>query len=499
MPVLNRRSAALDTFIGNGITVAITVAQAFVLIPLCLRMLDSTVYSAWLAAFEVLIWVQLLDGGLPNLLTQRAGALAGREDWAGAARWSSTVLAGTAAIGLTLLVLAASLAPLLASVVGVPDGDHATFVACFRIGVLSSVILMLSNGAIGLSRGLQRTRLLIGTHATGAAAGLLVSVGLLLTGWGLWSLALGLLARAAIAGVGAVLFFRQLPAASVSWWASPSRAVAGEMRELVPSMSVASVTHILASNSEVLLVASVMGPAPALVYALTRRAFDGLRNLLDTIAWAVAGGFAHLVTAPDRHRSRGVLAEILWLRFAAASLLVAIVTSVNGPFVSLLFGGANYGGGLLTMAFAVQIMLGGQSFLANYLWRSTGAVRDGSLMLTGEALGRVVAVVIGLLVFGLPGAPLAAALVSGVALLLVHRRLHDRLPDGHATPAHAAGLWIPLGVLAAGAGIAWLPMPVSWGFVAATAGAVALAGGALLWFALPTHLTREILLRWRAR
>src|SRR5215210_4877473 len=73
----SRRRAALTTLFGTGATVAVTVAQAFVLIPLSLLHLGTHLYGAWLGAFELLIWLQLLDMGIPNLMTQRIGAAVG--------------------------------------------------------------------------------------------------------------------------------------------------------------------------------------------------------------------------------------------------------------------------------------------------------------------------------------------------------------------------------------------------------------------------------------
>ena len=76
----SRRRAALSTLFGTGATVAITIAQAFILIPLWLTYLGGGLYGAWLATSELLVWLQLLDLGIPNLMTQRIGASVGQCD-----------------------------------------------------------------------------------------------------------------------------------------------------------------------------------------------------------------------------------------------------------------------------------------------------------------------------------------------------------------------------------------------------------------------------------
>jgi O-antigen/teichoic acid export membrane protein len=501
MTQVNRRLAAMATLIGNGATVSITVLQAFLLIPLSLATIGPHLYSSWLAASEVLIWMQMLDGGLPNLLMQRVGALVGRQDWHAAARWSSTTFLWLLVIGVLLLAAAVGLAPRVVDWLSVTASSQATFVACFRTAALASVLLMLSNGAVALSRGVQDTGLVSALQVAGAAAGLCVSLGLLIAGWGLWALAFGMLVRALLSATGAVCLLARLARRGHSWWASPSIVVSREILGLVPSMSVGNVAYALGNNSEVLLVTSVLGPGPALTYALTRRAFDGVRSLLDTVAWAVSGGFAHLVTAVDRHRAQSVLREILWLRIGIAALGLGTVVAVNESFVSLLFGASHFGGFWLTVAFALQMMLTGQSFLVNYLWRATGHVREGSLMLGAEAVARVILMAISLYVLGSVGAPLAAALVSLFALVLVHRRLRATLPAAPSEPDTAPAPWAPVLISAGAVLVALLPMPMTWTATAAVTTAMAIGGGGLLWIGQPAHARARIagLLNLRSR
>ena len=496
---VSRRSAALATFAGSSATVAITVAQAFLLIPLALLHLEPSLYGAWLAATEVLIWIQLLDGGLPNLLTQRAGAAVGRGDHVDAARWASTCVAGLAAVGLVLLVVAVWAAPFVGTWSQAPVPERAVFVDCFRVGVLASVLLLLSHGFVGLARGVQRTAIVNATQVAGALTGLIVSMAMLVSGAGLWAFPAGLLVRSLIAVLGAVLFLRSLPRPWRMWWARPSRTHARELRSLIPSMSAASVGVVVANNSEILLVNTVLGPVPALAYALTRRAFDGVRSLLDTIAWAVAGGFAHMVTAEDRHRARGVLREILWVRLAAACLATSAVLAVNQRFVELLFGSANFGGVGLTLAFALQTVLVGHSFLVNFLWRATGSVREGSWMLTAESVLRVAAMALGLRVIGSLGAPIGSIVISVVMIYVAHLAIGGALPEGATRRLGWKAVLAPLLVMGLGVVVAMAPVPSSWWSVGFCVVVVGLGGAALLWYARPVVPPGESVLRWSRR
>ena len=494
----SRRRAALSTLLGTGATVAITVAQAFILIPLCLTYLGTGVYGAWLGASELLIWVQLLDLGIPNLMTQRIGAAVGQNDNAAASRWSGTGVCVLAAIGTALAGVAVLCAPVVTIWARVPAGEAAAFTGAFRLGAVASAILLWYHGVLGISRGVQMTGVVNGAQVTAAVTGLVVAVGMLLAGFGVWSLAVGLLARALVSVAGGALFLiaaRKAAGVRLGW---PSPAVLREMAGLAPSMAGANAGYLLANNTDVLLVTTMFGPVAAAVYALTRRAIDGVRSLLDSIAWAVYGGFAHLVTADDRHRARAVLHEILWLRLGAACLCAAVVLGVNEAFVTLLFGAENFGGIALTAGFAAQMVLSGQAFLSNYLFRAAGHVREGSILLAGEAVARAAAVAGGLVVAGLAGAPWIAAGVSAFALVITLRRLERELPpsDGPLFRPTVGSRLAPYIVFLLGLTVAVVRVPLSWTYVGGTAALLTISGVAVLWWLLPRGVVEGSLLRW---
>jgi O-antigen/teichoic acid export membrane protein len=495
----SRRHAALATLVGTGGTVAITIGQAFVLIPLCLAYLGAHLYGAWLGASELLVWVQLLDMGIPNLLTQRIGAAVGQGDRMLAARWASTGMTVLAGIGAALAAVAIVAAPLVASWAQVPAADADSFTACFRIGAVASAFLLMANGSIGISRGVQLTVVVSTAQVAGALTGLALTVGLLVSGYGLWALALGLLGRSLVSLAGATLFVQRARVRTGIPLVGPSSGVLRETAALIPATAAGSAGYLFANNTEILLVTTVFGPVIAAIYTLTRRAIDGVRSLLDSVAWAVYGGFAHLVTADDRHRARAVLREILWVRFAVACLCGAVAVAVNRPFVTLLFGPEHFGGFWLTLAFAVQMIAGGQGFLANYLLRAAGRVREGSFLLAAEAVARVTAMVGGLLAVGLAGAPAAAAATSVVALVVMLRWLDRDLPRENILrpPVRLRSRLAPVLVFGLGVALASAGTPVSWTSVTIVAGSVAITGGAFLWLMLPMGAEGESLLRWK--
>lgn len=482
-----RRRAALATLGGTGASTAITVAQAFLLIPLALNSMGTALWGAWIAAAELLVVVQSFDAGIPNLLTQRVGAALGHRDIAAASRWTWTCFVMVAVLAVFLGAAAALGAPAIARWAQVAPPEADTFVAAFRIGVLGSILLMTYNVLLAAARGTQMTGIVNLGQVLGAVAGLGTAIGFLLAGFGVWALAIGLLVRGVVSlGSGAVFAYRAITE-RVLLVTTPSAGIVREVVRMAPPLAGASAGYLLANHSEVVLVTTIFGPTAAAVYGLTRRAADGIRNLLDAVAWAVYGAFAHLVTADDRHRARAVAADILWSRFGLASVAAGVLVAINEPFVALLFGPEHFGGVWLTAGFALQMIAGGQAFLANYLYRAAGGVRDGAWLLLAEAVARAAAMTLGLMVGGVVGAPFAAATVSVAALYVSQRRLAVIVPGELTSSPGLAVIYrvAPFLIFVAGVLLAAVGIPASWVAVGVVTASLGLVGLIALWRSFP--------------
>lgn len=490
-----RSRAARATLLGSGATVLISLAQAFVLLPLCIERLPPLLFGAWLSAGEGLIWLQLFDLGIPTALAQRVAAALGRDDRATAGEWAACGLGVLALFAPVLLATGAVAALLMPAWIGVSGVGARTLQACFMTGAAASVALLLCNGIVGVAWGVQRTALVSASLVIGAAAGVATSAALLFAGFGLWALAWGLVVRAAFALAGCSAFLagalrRELPLP----WRSRG-AARRELRDLLPASAGASLASLVSRHTEVILVASFLGPFAATVYALTRKAAETLRVLLDTVGQAVYGGVANLVSSPDRGRSMAVVREILRARFALACVAAACYVALNPGFVRQLFGAQNFGGVALTMGFGLLLVVAGQGLLLNSLYRAAGPVREGSRLLLLEALARVLAMALGLRLFGLMGLPLASAAVAAVFLAITRRRLLAELPSGAGAAASSALVYgLGAAILAVGATVATLRPPLSWPALLGI-GALLAASGAAALLASDERL-RQRLLAW---
>ncbi len=441
VPAPGRRRAALGSFLGSFANTLLVSLQAVLLVPFVLRNVGPAVYGAWLASGDLLNWIQVMDLGLQSILIQRVGAAHGSGDEKRAGRW---FLTGALVLGLLALVLTGAgfgLAAVVPDVFHLSGADAGLLSSCFAVGCLAAGIALFNNAFVGLGRAIQETQFIHGVLFISSLFGLLTALALLWCGLGLRAIALAMLVRSLVALAGGLWFLLVVVPRELRRHFRLDRAVLKAYLKSIPATSLGGIGFALVSQSETAIVGNLAGPQLALIYNLTRKAADVGKNLVDMIGFASYGGFAHLTALAPPTEIRRVYLELRFLRLAAAIAVAGAYLLVNHALVRVWVGEAAFGGPLLTGLFTVQLVVTGDSYLVNYLFRATGAVERGSWILAAEALLRMGMMVVGMRLLGVHGIPLAGILVTLPFLIWVDRQLMDR----SASPAPQRETWQALG------------------------------------------------------
>ncbi|HMH43265.1 MAG TPA: hypothetical protein VK557_07275, partial [Pyrinomonadaceae bacterium] len=285
----------------------------------------------------------------------------------------------------------------------------------------ASALTIFNNSIVGLARGIQKTAFMNACTIFASLASFAVSLIFVLKGWGLWSIAFGLMTRAVVLLLGSGIFVVATVRAGLVGFLRIRWTILHEFLLISPATALGGIGYAVMNQSDTALVAIFLKPELAAVLNLTRKALEVGRGLVDTIAFATYGGFAHLAASDQRKRILQVHAEITTLRLSLAIAMAAAFMAVNSSLVSVWVGSAQYGGALLTILIALQFIVVGNSFLMNYLYRALGPVMKGSLALAAESVTRV-PLMIGLLLWlGLPGIPIAGVIAGSIYGLLSYR------------------------------------------------------------------------------
>lgn len=434
-PAGSRRSAAVASLAGNAGTTLVASLQALLLVPLYLHELGPRLYGAWLASGDVLLWLQSFDLGLPNVMIQRIAFAHGRGDQRTASEYFAT---GTAILGVLSASVVALLfwgAPAVPRWLNLTGADATLLTRCVRLGAVASGLTLLNWAVVGYSRAVQDTAAMNLAAVGASLVGFGVTVVLLLCGFGLWSLVFGSCARAIGSVFGSVAYLISRGRDGRFTRLRIRRAAAVDLLSLSPSTALAGIGYALMNQSENAIVGVMLGPDRVPILAITRKGADVLRGLLDMIGFATYGGFAHLVASTDRTRAPRVYGEIVSLNLSLGVASAAAYMVVNPSFVTRWVGGSFFGGPWLTLLMAGQLLTMSVSYLINYLYRASGRLVRGSVVLIAECVVRVPLMVLLASTIGLLGVPLAALITSSVSAVLVHTweiaelsHLGDRIP-----------------------------------------------------------------------
>jgi O-antigen/teichoic acid export membrane protein len=474
----------MATLAGSTANTVIVAVQALILTPLCLHFVGARLYGAWLASGDVLVWMQAFDLGLPNLLIQRIGVADGARDDKTIAEYFATGCAFLLLLAAGCVAAGVALSWFLPEWLKLTGSEAAELRQCFQLAAILAGVLVANNAVVGLARGLQDTTWINASLVLSALAGFGTSTILILSGYGLWAIPLGMAARATTVTLGSVtyLWFRIRPQV----WRNLrfSRGAVIDFARASPATTCAGFAFASMNQCDNVLAGLVLGPEVVPVLALTRKGADVARSVLDPISYSSYAGFAHLIGSEDRKRARQVHDEIGSIRLSLAVAAAAAFIAVNRQLVSVWVGPAMFGGFALTLIVGVHSIVVGSSYLMNSLYRATGAIVRGSVALVVESATRIPLIVAGLLMVGLTGPSIAGIITASMSAIVMHRWTHRALP-ADLSPSRGTQwrLWIVrAAILVAGVVVALIPAVPSWTSVLGRGlGLSALGVGLLLW------------------
>jgi len=430
---VSRRSAVLA---GTGLaytSIALVIVRNLGLVPLFVSVIGPHEYGAWLATGAVLVQITNVDFGLLGVLGQRVSRAYGARDRAELESLIGSGLWVVAGIAVVVGAIAASISPLAAQVMGIDGEQGRRLTECILIACGANILQVAAFGLAEVLKNLQRP-VLPGMHSVlGEALSLVLTVGLIQYGFGLYAISLGLALRG-----GWMLLGNGL---SVLWVVVHQLKIrpswnARLVRSLFRDSSYVFATQLafrLRAYMDPLLVGVILGPIPAGIFAITLRTHEMVKLLDVQFGTAILPGLAHLFGQRDDQRLR----EIMAARYKTTALVGAIglggCIALNQGFVQLWVGSDLYAGNTVNILFAVSsliFMISGCAYDGLFI---RGEFRVITRVVWLDALGRLPIVIFAMTVWGLPGAA-AATLFSTIVLFAIPisvslKRRHPVPPD----------------------------------------------------------------------
>jgi O-antigen/teichoic acid export membrane protein len=470
---------------GYAATLA-TILVGLWLTPFTLRFLDRQEYGVFALASDLLMWLGLLDIGITAGLNVQAAQLSGKPDTERLNRLASTAFFTQNLIVLVVLIVGGAMAVGFPHFFPVRQDLHRTTSALMAMLVLGSAIgfstktfsaLLVANQQIHIDNLLRLALLAIRTVLT---------VVLLKKGWGLYSLAFASLAATLITSMMAVWRTYHLLSGLKIRRELASWDVFKGMGSLGVWFSLGGIAGIVISSLNRVVTAKLISVEMVTTLSLTGGVFALSGGLLDQITNTARPMLGQMLGQRKIVEAERIYRHLFRLSTGFAVIAAFSFWAGNEPFVTRWVGAQNFGGSMLSMALALNLIV-------NSWVLPNRAVLSSALVVRPQALSRIVEAVINLglsvllgYYIGLIGIVLATAIASILTstwyLPLLTARLFGRswfkFAREDALPILAVGACL--------VPIAWLTQVFGkhiGGFLGAGVGGglTALAGFGLLW------------------
>lgn len=459
----------------------ITTLVGFWLTPFLLHRIGQHSYGLWLVGTQLMFYLALLDVGVVALLPRETAFATGRAPSIPEAADLPVLIGHTVRIitwQMPLVALGAVVAWLLMPAdwqeLRHPLGVVLiVFVVMFPLRIFAAVLIGLQDLAF-LGR-LNIVCYLLSTATT---------VALVLSGWGLYALAVGW----------AVL---QLTGALVAWCRLrthfptvlprrlPAMPRSTARKRLTQGMwvSLNQIAQVLLNGTDILIIGKLFGPAAVVPFAITGKLINVLANQPQLLMAAAAPALSQMRMAESQARLSEVCIALGQAMLLLSGLVVCVVVAVNQGFVTRWVGAGQFGGLLLTALILLSMLLRHWNLTIGYALLSFGYERR--LCLTAVVDGAVSVSMIFLFVrfYGLVGAPLG--MITGACLVSLPANLMALARESEVSVSRLIQPllpWFGRFVILVGAVVllARIWIPNTFPLLALTAGGVALTYTAMM-------------------
>lgn len=463
-----RRAAIAASF--GYLQFGLALVSGILIIPFVLSRVPTELYGVWLAFGEVLAYTSMVDLGVVGVIPWLVAESDGRGDrvamrgfLAGGAAFS----AATALVFVGLALLAFRVAPQLANLTA---AQHAAVAGPLLLLVIVTAISLPLRTFYAAIVGLQDVTFAGAMSVSQVGLNVALTVSLLLSGKGLYALAIATSVPGLVVCLVCWARLRWIAPDLLRGWHLPGWPAMRSMMAQGLGAWTAGLGWRMVAASDSIVILSVMGPAAAVVYAMTFK----LGAIAMQMSWQLpdAGlvGLAQLKGEGRPERVREVTLSILRLVLITSGGVACAILAFNPAFVTLWVGEARFGGTALNAMLAGVVIA---HSLAHGLFTTSATlgtrVQAGWAALAQGVVNLAAALLLGH-VLGLVGIALAAivstVLVAYPAGVWMVRRTTD--VDQPALWRRALGPWAvrAAGLLALGAAVGvvatrvspWLPL-----------------------------------------
>lgn len=361
-----------------------TILVGLWLTPFTLRYLDREEYAVFSLASDLLMWLGLLDLGITSGLSAQAAQLTGKPDNERLNRLASTAFFTQNVVVLVVLLVGVGMALAFPFFFPVRQELVKTTTALMAMLVLGTGIsfstktfsaLLVANQQVHIDYILKLVLLIIRT---------VLIVALLICGWGLYSLAIASLVATIITSAMAVLrALHYLPSLRIRWRFA-SWDVLKSMGSLGIWFTIGGLAGIVVSSLDRIVAGKFISVESVTTLSLTSRVYVLSRTFLDQITNTARPMLGQLIGQNKLDAAYSNYNHMFILSTGVAIISTASIYAGNGAFVTRWVGASNYGGWMLDVALAANLLA------SSWVLPNRAALAAGLYKVPQHAISRIV-------------------------------------------------------------------------------------------------------------
>jgi O-antigen/teichoic acid export membrane protein len=410
-------------YIQFGLSLVVAIALA----PLLLSQLGVRTWGLWLATGEILAYAGMVDLGVLGVLPLLVAEADGGGDRTRMRRFVSNGLVVGAVIGLAYALIGIALWQLLPSVLRFTAADRAAVGPPLALIVATTALTYPLRIYPATLIGLQDMTFFGTIRVVQAVLNLVVTIALLMNGYGLWALAWASVVPTAAGLIASAIRLRRIAPDLMTDWPAPT------LSEITPLVTngfgvwLAGFGWLLLSSSNALVITFLGHPEWVPIFSCTAKVSLIATQLVWLMPDAGLVGLAQLYgEAKSTPRVRHVVGLLQQVHLVLAGAAACVILAFNPTFVTRWVGGPLFGGLTLNALLAGGVVL--YSLVHGLMTAAStlgNRVEVGVVTIANGAIQIVAAIVLGRWL-GLPGIALggllAVSLTSLPAGVLLLRR-----------------------------------------------------------------------------
>lgn len=414
---MNRTRTTQWNLVFHYISIGLMMVSGVLLVPLYLHHIPLKLYGAWLATGNILVWLTAIDPGLSAILQQRIAVAYGKTDIPSVRGFIFAGLLLSLCVTLLLVLVGHAIAGHIPGWLNLSaDIDHEILIRAFWIAVIGSSLQIFSYAITAINQGLQSSLGIGLIYVVVHVIDILLILFLILSGYGLMSLAYSALFRGVSMAIGnAGYLVWRMARERIGFSVSVDKLA--ELAGLMPFTFFAQASSAVGNNIDAFVTARFLGADVVPVLILTRKAVDICRIIISRPAMAITPALSHLIGEGDVEKAKQILMRLVRMMTWLLLLVVGGLVSLNSEFVRFWVGSHLYAGAEINALLCLGLILGIATTSLSNLCMALGDIKGTSVATLAQSLIFILLVIVGVKYIGLVGvvsAPLIAMLFVGV-------------------------------------------------------------------------------------